>query len=1857
MSDTAVGGAVAPRGGLPAPTLRVGTWNITHWTVAKASVLAASVDADILAIQETHLARVPLQKAHKSARNAGLQLHHGRPSECVAHSEHGKSCGVGFVSRKDVAVAPALPSCPSWRRLHAMRRLHGVRLAPRAGLPHGVLFLAVYAPLPTSPEREAFNTVFLAMTHALDMQVPTFLLGDFNGALLPAEDYRSASGARRPPCALLADLLGPGRPWIDVHRALLPSPLPWTYHHVGPSGEMASRIDLILANGAAMRLVRGAAVQDELGTGGHLPVLVTLSLDPGRIDWHPPQPRVPPLLREPSAALAASAEWADVVERWSRSAEVHVLAAGTQPESLDSLATALRAALEHLVSLAGGWSTRPPRRRLAYDSNRIRLLRDSLADVQRVQTLCMRELDSGWQLLCPGAWPRALLAAIDRLKRWDIVLPLGAPLTEVCATARVEAASRRAELDRLIRQHRSERSKRLREALPRLWKEDVGVIQRWLLPDSVPWGSRPILDDAGLQCLSVAAVDQAVRGFWVDNVLRQHAAVDEDQRWDAFLASPFSAHFPTATWPSSAWSAARVRLALRSMREGAAPGMTGVPIAVWRSLPSPWPEAVARLLNLVEAERRWPSAWLEAYVSMIPKASGGSRPQDQRPITVLEVLYRLWAKGIVTEWGPTLQASLLSDAAFGFRSGRGTLHAAQVVADLLAEQRARRHELWLASFDLKKCFDSLPWWAVFRLLRAVGVEEKVVACFRAFYRDVRRRFRYGAVLGEPWRAANGLAQGCPASPDLLNILFEPFHRWAAAERLGVDVAGLHVASVSFADDLTLIAPTQAALERLIAAYLHWCALLGVEVTKVQAWSSLGPGRAVTVGSGTISTAESFRFVGIELGLPGVRADEAHWQPRLARALDTAERLRGLPLPAALQAVLWRTTVLPKALYGCELREVSAKLLAPLVRAAKAAVCRAPPLALSGWAAAPEICLGWPLGDAAPVHPMYFARLQQLRWLQQLANSSGLAGVLHRAVACRAGRAGRAGGEWREPSRSLREALKFVKWKVVRNTRCARSTCWPALLPEPSFTGDVVLTPSDAPPVEESVFTDGSLSGSNGGAAVWKPNTGETFMLPMPAARSSTHCELVALTLSMQLLPELVLTDSLCALQLIRGWAGFAEARRLSCLDRVEVREFLAAAGACCCPPTLEKVRAHDEEGVQRGAPKAVGNSTVDALAKRAASGEISQSLAPHAADKALGQFGDPVLLLADDGSVVLDAARSFPGAYWRRCRAGWPAGRRRLEMLFPESMEFDRSASVGVFRRPVVQKGAFVPRAAARVVKWLARLRCGCLGTRDRLHRQGVAGVPSPHCLCCGAEAEDDLHVLTGCPVTGSADWLDMLLDAWRAAAAVTETPVPPPLQAWIEAHRLPLLVALIPTTTTAHCPLPDADASRFHSALHAHLAERTAEILRRRGEVMATNPVPAPTASPDPDSPDPDPAAASSSTSFGLRLPCPLPPERRLSVADLREIELRRRDDPDPVGPAPADPSPPPPTAPPSGELRRRWLKERLIRLLRDDTASCPAVNGSSAEVLFLLFEKVTGEPYTQAPGTARASRLSGFGLVLRNLVGKPVLSPPLERAVSHFTPLFSRAPLVQFDVELERARQRRLEASQPPPPPGLSMAQADALLAAMLLDRTRFAEVADAQGETSLALLLLWEAQHEQPFPSTTGSSESSLVAAFTRRLRNLVNRADSALSWLTSSDIHAPLMPGLPPSHCTRWGIKIIAPTDATPWPAYHVFVQRWQERVRALAAAPPPPASGARRPRDAVLFQPAKRHRSDPPTRPPTATAAPATAGTPSQRQPRPRSPTAAADVPRPKRQSNLTCWLQPARSTSPPHGRAAQGPPT
>ena len=77
---------------------------------------------------------------------------------------------------------------------------------------------------------------------------------------------------------------------------------------------------------------------------------------------------------------------------------------------------------------------------------------------------------------------------------------------------------------------------------------------------------------------------------------------------------------------------------------------------------------------LVEDSGVWLDGLLDAYIAMIPKTDGDATPLGQRPLSLLLVVYRIWAstrmvhlEGWFKSWVP--------DSVFSAGGGRGSVEA------------------------------------------------------------------------------------------------------------------------------------------------------------------------------------------------------------------------------------------------------------------------------------------------------------------------------------------------------------------------------------------------------------------------------------------------------------------------------------------------------------------------------------------------------------------------------------------------------------------------------------------------------------------------------------------------------------------------------------------------------------------------------------------------------------------------------------------------------------------------------------------------------------------------------------------------------------------------------------------------------------------------------------------------------------------------------------------------------------------------------------------------------------------------------------------------------------------------------
>ena len=244
----------------------------------------------------------------------------------------------------------------------------------------------------------------------------------------------------------------------------------------------------------------------------------------------------------------------------------------------------------------------------------------------------------------------------------------------------------------------------------------------------------------------------------------------------------------------------------------------------WRELkvlPVSWYDELARILTKVEDFGVWPDGLLDAHIAMIPKTDGDATPLGQRPLSVLPIVYRIWASARMVQLDGWFK-SWVPASVFSAGSGRGSVEAWYTssldIEEVLTGVVDSDVHLFVA--DAIKSFDTVDRRILDRVLSSLGLP----GWFRHFYFEyhahVRLRLKLASGLGEPWTRDGGITQGCPLSMMFIVALYLPWCRYLAAHG--------GVQPQMYADNLKCVSRNPAALLRAARFTTGYVRLVGQE---------------------------------------------------------------------------------------------------------------------------------------------------------------------------------------------------------------------------------------------------------------------------------------------------------------------------------------------------------------------------------------------------------------------------------------------------------------------------------------------------------------------------------------------------------------------------------------------------------------------------------------------------------------------------------------------------------------------------------------------------------------------------------------------------------------------------------------------------------------------------------------------------------------------------------------------------------------------------------------------------------------------------------------------------------------------
>ena len=174
--------------------------------------------------------------------------------------------------------------------------------------------------------------------------------------------------------------------------------------------------------------------------------------------------------------------------------------------------------------------------------------------------------------------------------------------------------------------------------------------------------------------------------------------------------------------------------------------------------------------DILQPDAQPPDAWKQSTISIIFKSGDPQLPNNYRPISIIPLLYKLFARLLYNRLEPLLDKFQTPDQA-GFRHDYSTDD--HLFTTTLIHERSHEWQLplWVAAVDFKKAFDTIDHDRLWEALKRQKIPVSYIHLLQKLY-DNQTAIVKTDKLSKRFTIQRGVKQGDPLSSLLFNALLE-----------------------------------------------------------------------------------------------------------------------------------------------------------------------------------------------------------------------------------------------------------------------------------------------------------------------------------------------------------------------------------------------------------------------------------------------------------------------------------------------------------------------------------------------------------------------------------------------------------------------------------------------------------------------------------------------------------------------------------------------------------------------------------------------------------------------------------------------------------------------------------------------------------------------------------------------------------------------------------------------------------------------------------------------------------------------------------------------------------------------------
>ena len=327
-----------------------------------------------------------------------------------------------------------------------------------------------------------------------------------------------------------------------------------------------------------------------------------------------------------------------------------------------------------------------------------------------------------------------------------------------------------------------------------------------------------------------------------------------------------------------------VHQALLGMAKGKAPGSDGLSAEFYVTFWDVLGPDLVEVLNASYASGLLPSSQREALISLIFKKGDRLLHKNWRPISLLNVDYKLCARTLAGRLLKVIHHVVAPDQTCGV-PGRYIGENVALLRDVAHYANDLNIPVAILSLDQEKAFDRVDWHFLSSTLQKMGFGPSFIRWVELLYSDIRSSVIINGYASRSFKPSRGVRQGCPLSPLLYILTMEVL---AVSIRANPAITGLRLRGSAtplpvlslYADDTSAITTSDAATVAVFDTYALFEAGTGSKLNLDKCkglW--LGSWRGRSDAPVPIDwTSLKLKVLGIFIGNGCM--DDANWRPRL-----------------------------------------------------------------------------------------------------------------------------------------------------------------------------------------------------------------------------------------------------------------------------------------------------------------------------------------------------------------------------------------------------------------------------------------------------------------------------------------------------------------------------------------------------------------------------------------------------------------------------------------------------------------------------------------------------------------------------------------------------------------------------------------------------------------------------------------------------------------------------------------------------------------------------------------------------------------------------------------------------------------